>query len=516
MIRLPGSRTTCAGPIVRMHRRDPLLVFAAAAIGIVLAAVQWAGGAWSAEFDAHPDESAQFISGRVLWEYLRTLPPGSPLDWAGQYYLHYPKVAIGHWPPLYPAAEALWSLVFGSSRSSAMGLQWLLGVAALIGLYTLARNRLPLPITAGILLVIIATPVFQQSLEQSMADLACLLLSILFMHAMLRLTERADGRSALLVALVLFAAGMTKGTAVALLPVPAVVLLVERRRITKISAWQCVAGAALLAICIAWYAATTNVRSAGGVTSRIPWPVGQLGALAGWGFVALAFFGLQRKALPVIAASMIASAAAVSFGLRAMLETRHWIIVLPAVLLLAGYGVSRFPRRYMALPPAAALLLFPFSWFHQKPDGYVALLHQLHLPARILISSGRPGGEGAWIAEVAIADHYPGSLVARASKTLARSNWEGNRYELLEATPAAAARRLDELALDVVVIDLPAATKWPHQAVLRRMLAGSSCWKPCARADNLEAYCRAMPPKFPRRLLVVEAEGRRFQERLGP
>jgi hypothetical protein len=148
-----------------------LFVIAVAAIGIILLAVQWASGAWHAEFDGDTDESTQFVSGRMLWEYVRSLPPGNPIDWAGQYYRHYPKVTIGHWPAAYHLTEASWSLVFGSSRASAMGLHWFLGLAALVGLYALARPRLPLSVTIGIVLFTIATPVLQRGLEQAMADI---------------------------------------------------------------------------------------------------------------------------------------------------------------------------------------------------------------------------------------------------------------------------------------------------------------------------------------------------------
>ena len=92
------------------HRRDRWLWPAAAVIGVVLLAIQISGGAFKAEFTGHPDEPAQFISGLMAYDYLATLPPDNPIAWAGQYYLHYPEVAIGHWPPGYHAMEAVWWL----------------------------------------------------------------------------------------------------------------------------------------------------------------------------------------------------------------------------------------------------------------------------------------------------------------------------------------------------------------------------------------------------------------------
>src|ERR1700685_2548586 len=163
-----GSPSLIGGIVLRIHGRDRIFFPAIAAVGLALLAVQWSAGAWNAEFNSNPDESAQFVSGRMIWEYLTTLPRENPVTWAKQYYLHYPKVAIGHWPPGYHLAEGSWSLIFGSSRNSAMWLQWFIALVALMALYTLARPRFSLAVTCGIVVFAIAVPVFQQSLEQTM------------------------------------------------------------------------------------------------------------------------------------------------------------------------------------------------------------------------------------------------------------------------------------------------------------------------------------------------------------
>ena len=120
-----------AGLALAEHRQDRRLWPAAGMIGLVLLTLQILGGAYTAEFMGHADEAAQFVSGLMVYDYLATLPRENPIDWAGQYYLHYPKVAIGHWPPGYPAMEGLWWLMLGPSRVTAMLLQWLIGVVAL-------------------------------------------------------------------------------------------------------------------------------------------------------------------------------------------------------------------------------------------------------------------------------------------------------------------------------------------------------------------------------------------------
>src|SRR6185436_9943639 len=119
----------------------------------------------------------------------------------------------------------------GPSRLTGILLQWLIGVVALTMLYRLSRSVLPLPITAAIIALTIATPVFQQRLEQTMADLACLLWAVLLMQATVRLVEKQDQTAAFLVVLWLLAAALTKGTAVCLVPVPLLALLASGKRL---------------------------------------------------------------------------------------------------------------------------------------------------------------------------------------------------------------------------------------------------------------------------------------------
>jgi hypothetical protein len=350
-----------------------------------------------------------------------------------------------------------------------------------------------------------------------MSDLCCLLCSVLFMHAVLRLLKRPDQTSVCLALVALFAAAITKGTAVCLVPVPFLALLANGQRLRVRSVWLIAAALAVMAMCLAWYLSTSNVLYWAGVSASMPWPVGNLGELAGWGFVALAALGLRREPLPIVAGSIALCAILVSFAVRAMNEPRHWIIVLPAILVLAGYAVTRLRWPVSALLLAPAVAFFPWLWYHQTPGGYRDLVRQLHRPARMMVSSARgAGGEGAWVAEVSIAERYPASLVARASKTLAQSGWNGEDYKLRVQTPGEAAMRLDELAIDVVVLDAPSAQEPPHHVLLGLAVTGSSAWRRCGSAQHLIAYCRAEPPAFPRKPLVLDAGGWHFEERVRP
>ena len=68
----------------------------------------------------YPDESAHFVTGVCLLDYCKTAFGTNPVSFAESYYAHYPKVAFGHWPPLFYAVEALWYGVLGVTTLNAL------------------------------------------------------------------------------------------------------------------------------------------------------------------------------------------------------------------------------------------------------------------------------------------------------------------------------------------------------------------------------------------------------------
>ena len=502
-----------AGLALAERHRDRFLWPAVAGIGLTLLAVQISGRAFESEFAGYPDEAAHFVSGLIIYDYLVAFPR-DPVVWAGQYYLHYPKVAIGHWPPGYHALEALWWLILGPSRFTATLLQWTIGVAALSMLYRLVRPFLPLPVTLAILALTIATPVFQQSLEQTMADLLCLLWSVLVMHGSVRLVHRQDEAAFFLVVLGLIAAAMTKGTAAFLVPVPAIALLASRQPVRIPIRWLLIGGGVVLAAA-GWYFAIGGIAAWGGISTGVPWPGAVIGHVAGWGFLAVAVLGLGRNSLALVAGSMIASMLGVSLVLRAAREERHWIIVLPAILVLAGFAFVRFRSPWLkGLLLAAGLALFPYSWQRQPQAKFSALLRRLKRPARMLVSSAGMG-EGPWVAVTSLAEQRPGSFVTRASKVLVEEGWNGEGYHLLTPSADAILQRLDELALDTVILDTPLVGQSPpHHVLLEVAMRNSPAWKLCASGQDLLAYCRVTESKFPRQPLHLRVYGWDFTEQI--
>jgi hypothetical protein len=496
-------------------RGDRWLVPAAAASAALILGLQIAGGAYKAEFDGDPDESAHLVSSLAVYDYIVTQPHENPITWATRYYLHYPKLAIGHWPPGYYMIEAAWWLLFPPSRISAMALNFAMMLLVAILFYRLARRIAPPWIALAAVFLLIAAPVAQASYDENMAELSTLLWSVLLIGALCRLAVDPSLRSASLVALWLACALGTKATAVGLVPAPFLVvlatgngrLLVNRRILTV--------GAILLLCGCGWLLLqgtifSENFRNSAGLGVGERWRPYLIPSLVGYGFFALACGGMlsgiaRRSPMALGCSAMLAGIATASWFLRAMAESRHYIVILPALLLLSLEFLVYARQKHTALTLVglAGLALFPFSLKVQKPAGYEALLLQVPRPARMVVSSN-DWGDGPWIAEVALHEKRTSSVVVRANKLFAASDWDSKTYRLLVNTPAEVERRLDALRIDMVIVEArPGKPDAPHQALLKQALADQE-WNPFASAGVLRAYRRTKPPLGPREPLRID------------
>jgi hypothetical protein len=67
---------------------------------------QWLTGVYRSDLSQSPDEGAHYINGLLVHDYVADGFPGNRLAYALQYYAHYSRVTIGHWPPLYYMVQA--------------------------------------------------------------------------------------------------------------------------------------------------------------------------------------------------------------------------------------------------------------------------------------------------------------------------------------------------------------------------------------------------------------------------
>jgi hypothetical protein len=496
-------------------------IFTTFVIVFLVVALQFATGAYEAGFDGHPDEAAHFVSGLMVYDFLTHWTSRDVMSWAVNYYLHYPKVAIGHWPPGFPLMEALWWIPTGGpSRTSTILLEGLLAVISGALFLRLARKLTSPPVALIATVLLLTVTASTSSYSLAMAEIPGLLWSVLLLQATVRILECPSKRSFGIAALWVACALLTKGTGACLVPVPFIALILGRRwnvLPVRTLAWT---SGVVVALGSVWYfvqslALHNSLAYWGGISFSMPWPAYLAIPLAGYGFFALALGGIaaavtSQRPEALAAASLLLSSFAVTFVLRAMNDTRHWIIVLPAVLLLSIESLTWLSRyRWVALAAGlAAIVLCPFRLQPVPARGYQRFTTELRLPARMLVSSNH-WGEGGWIAAVALADQRPASVVIRATKSLAAEGWNGENYKLLEATPAAVSNTLDELGVETVVVqNVPGYDAPPHQILLTSTVESSASWRQCAKDDTLTAWCRTRPPTVPRRPLQVDLRNR--------
>ena len=139
--------------------RNVLLVFVL--YFAIAVAFQWRGGAYTSELGEHADEAAHYVTGLMVHDYivsLASLEFTAPLEYAKRYYEHYPKVALGHWPPVFYMLQAAWAFIFSSHRLSVMVLLALLAAALSAQMFYVTEREFstPIAVTAG--LTVVANP----------------------------------------------------------------------------------------------------------------------------------------------------------------------------------------------------------------------------------------------------------------------------------------------------------------------------------------------------------------------
>ena len=515
-LRLARVLRRIAGAFRAECLRDRWFAPCLALLACLTLGLQITGGAFTAEFDGHPDEAAHLVSGLLVYDYVTEWPHQNPIRWAEQYYLHYPKVAIGHWPPGFYMLEAVWWLFSRPSRVSSMVLNAVMCIWAAAVLYRLIRTLAPGWIAAPMACLMIVSPVTQMSFDLTAADLPGLLLSTLFIAALVRWIAAPSRKILVYLGFLLAAGFLVKGTAAFLLLAPLIAAIISRKWREILDGKLLVAAAGIVAVLVIAYRLgpaflRTSLAPIEYIRVGHSHLVAAVGALTGYGFGALAVAGIfsalvLRSPMGLAATAVLLSTAAVSSLLREATEPRHYIVVLPAILLLATQLATwaSAGSRLAWLLLIAAAALFPFHLYHQKPAGFAELRRQIRLPARMLVSSNA-SGEGAWIAEVALGEKRPASVVARASQILAVEDWDGAYYRLVATTPQAVARRLDELNLDTIVVDSrPGLLVLPHHALLKGVLQGSPAWRICAESGAIQAFCRVLEPTVPRVPLQID------------
>jgi hypothetical protein len=499
------------------------------AVGLIL---QSLAHAYGNDFGGNADEPAHFVTAMLVRDWLFSSELRHPLAFAKTYYLHYPKLGIGQWPPLFYMAGAGWFLPFGASRASALAFQ--VAIAALTASVIYLVGSQLLSRAAGMLaaLLFLASPLVQETTGRMMTEHLATLLALLSVLGFARFARTGRIRDGLLFGILGAGAILTRGSSWALALVPAIVILLTWRYGLLRRAGLWLAAVPVLIACVPWYALTAGMTRGtwGGSPDGTPYwitasgdfskallfglgPVVLLLAVAGiWAKLVQPF--RMRQVSPVWAA-LFAFAAATWVLLCAVptgSPSRFMVSLVPVIVLFAAAGVQFLACRFLpAARGAPALYLAVAMVFmvrvFQVPDdlkfsGFrqiVAALASVPMQARrvVLIASDSKG-EGAMVAAIAMAEPRPYTYALRGSKILVEEDWLQRSSTERTGGVAEMAALLARIPVDVVVIDasLPQANRRPyHDKLAEAVTQAGAAW-------------RALPP------FSVERAGRVFPDAL--
>jgi hypothetical protein len=498
------------GPALRTRAvpDSKIVLVGAIPVFVLIVLLQWTGGAYHAEFGGHPDEAAHYVTGLMVRDYVAAGVPGNPLAFAQNYYDHYPKVALGNWPPGFYLIQTAWTLPFSPSRTSVLLLMaFLTCLVTLLVMYALVEDVGRLPAVLGGLLFV-AFPLVQRHAAMVMTEIPVALFGFAAVLCFARYLERGRTIDSLLFALFASAAIMIKGSGLVLALVPPLTILFTGRFdvLTRRNFWYPVPIVAVL--CGPWTWAFRDVARAGWEESSVslaytsqatvffPRTIAADASLVIGVFALIGFFAILPAVRQGRASTRWAAAAALLVGVLvfqalvpASLDPRHVIPALPAWAMFAVAGVVFAARRVAAVRPRAGWVpyglalagLLHTGWLapDKRCGGFGAVIEDVvaaeeNATAVFLISSDATG-EGMFIAETAMREKRPGHTIRRASKLLATQKWDGGDYEMTVENEADLMTLLEEERIKYVILDasIPPSLLTPHHELLRTAAANS-------------------------------------------
>lgn len=509
---LPGRGTS--RPVATRWLIAAFVVFA-----IEATALQLVSGAFQADYaSAASDEAAHFVTALMVRDFLASDAWLHPWQFARDYYVHYPKVALGHWPPGFYAALGPWMLVAGTSRAAVLVFMALL--AAATATVTFAAGAALVGPWAGwsAAALFLAMPLTQDATGQVMSELAISLPMLLAALQCARAVERDSGRDWGGFALIASAAILTGGSAWALSLVPPLVIALTGRFALLRSPRMWASAVGVLVLCAPWYVATQSLRAnegafmGGGLAfvrdAVVVFPAAVLVAL-GPLLSLLAAVGLatrlrasrRQSGVEPVWAALAALAVAkvlVHIALPAGLEARYVLTTLPALLIFAMEGLDRLARRWagtvrpatvrMATVAAGAAFIALQSGMREPVFGHgyreaaEAQAGAAGAAPMVYVVASDSRGEGSWIAGLAAREPRPSSIVLRGSKLFGVEDWLGRGSKEFVQTRDELLGLLDRVPVNVVIVDTttePSEARGYH-AGLAAAMASSEAWEPAA------------------------------------
>lgn len=459
-----------------------VLCFSAIAVGAQI----WSG-AYRAELSSYPDEPAHAVTGLALEQYIAHGLRQNPVNFFLDYYRHYPKVAIGHWPPLLYVAEAAATLVFSPSKYSLLGLQALLaGILAWLVFRELWPLVGVLPASLGSIALLLNRQI-QLHTSMTMAELLLTITMFLGCLALARFAAERRSHDAIWFALWTTAAVWTKGTGWAMLLVAVGVMVAIRAWTLPFDRALRPAALIVAVFCVPWQIVTIksvvngwdNPLPSLEFTSRaalqyseilltMPGIAMAVAALVGAGCVLLGGSSMGRgRPYWAAMASLVGGACLFNVLVPTSVEPRKVIMIVPPIFVLAAAGAGQLSawispgrQRRMASIIFACLALLTLALSLPvepiRPFGFIpvtAALDHLLSPGSAALLVSDVDGEGSVISEFALRHPKPAVYLVRGIKLLASEDWDGRHYSSRVNSGDECERLLASVPISFLVVD---------------------------------------------------------------
>jgi Dolichyl-phosphate-mannose-protein mannosyltransferase len=470
--------------------------------------VQLAVGAYRSDHSQAGDEASYFVSSLMIADYVGHHLLSNPLTFAKEYYQHFPRIALGHYPPMFDLVQATLFLVFGRPGTTAVASAAVIGgLCAGLPAAIVSRLGIVLGLAAGIAVLSVPSVLFLVSTV--MADNLSAVLVTLSALAWVGFYHRRTWFAALLFALLAAAAILTKGTGFGLALLPPIYLILKKDFRFIYSKRAIFSACIVMILVVPWYVATYRLAAAGFVYywgwhyTRLAVPfflrslVASLGIPIIFCYVAGLCFAVAgyTKDEPFDIDAFVATSLAmliIPMIAPADLAERYVIPVVPSAVIVAAWGLQKsldtllpsiadspVRRRLISSSLCAAVFLLSAASVFQRPhiEPYhagrvVADIVAAHQPNPLVLVSGSATLEGAVISSFAERHHPWSYYVVRATAVLARGNFMGTNYTERFDTPAAMAAWIKQSQIGWVVVQAP-KNVFPHNAILRAALASN-------------------------------------------
>jgi len=495
-----------------VRRTLPILVFLFVC-GVLL---HWYAGTFHSEFGRYQDEGMHYVTGLLVRDFIASGHWTHPMVFAKEYYMHFPKVGLGNWPPGFPLLQSAWTFLFGVSRQALLFFMIFLLAFLALTVYRAATEQFGTLYAVFGALLVVALPLSQAQAAMVMAEIPLALFSLLAVLAYIRFLEADRMRDAVWFALWTFCAIMTKGNGWAVLTVvPVLPLAGARMRIWRSSRFW-LALVLIAALCVPYTLVTMSIVRNGWNTKSLPdlgyillslwvhtWMVIQA---FGVPVMLVAIVGLVDRALLPrfrgkinlfwLGMAAYGACVVVFHGLvPTSIEPRKIYQIIPVICLFVIVGMDAMARRLQArtsLPNIrygvavfTAILFLTTNFYFLKPfrPGFAAAVENLIARpdtrgAAILISSNpyMQDAEAAIISEWAARERKAGTYLVRATKLLDRParNEDGEAaYEVIYRSDEDGLRALDEVPIAYVIMHTTTTERpYQHHALIERLLAG--------------------------------------------